>query len=236
MELEELRLRVRAAHPTAESDVEALFNTNDVSNDGLLPYDIVDALLRHYLLLQGFQDHIFQFLDTNGKLDLGYVRKMMHESNMLVVNEETMLSCEEMKLLAVIWLKLLSDSYLAKTLNQPNPNQLQVLNPNDSVTSNQLIHLTTHTNTNTMENVSNEENMDNSMGNEENNVEEGLERYMSNIRDEIEKNRMCGIKCYAYPASLTPNGSCASAGAVVPHRRLKTHKQHKNLFTLFGCC
>uniref|UniRef100_A0A3B0N056 Uncharacterized protein n=1 Tax=Theileria annulata TaxID=5874 RepID=A0A3B0N056_THEAN len=245
-ELEELRLRVITAYPNVEKDIEILFNTNDISNENLLPYDIVEALLRHYLLQQGFQDYIFTFLNSNGMLDLKYIRNYLHENNMLVVNEETMLNIKEMKLLAIIWLKLLSDSYFSKTFNQPNY-LTHMTNNNTNNTNNQFIHITTNTLTNSTgtdgvggtegtmgtngTNGTNGTGMGNGM--EE---EEEIMKYMKNIKDEIEKNKMCGIKCYTYPASLIPNGSCASAGAIIPHRRLKNNKPIKNIFTLFGCC
>ncbi|BAM40294.1 conserved hypothetical protein [Theileria orientalis strain Shintoku] len=221
--LEELRLRVNAAHPNLENDMEDLFDKNDISGEGFIPYGVVDALIRHYLMEKDLSDHVVEYLDHFGRLDLDYVRGFLHESNLLVVNEDTMLTCEDMKLLAVVWMKLVSDSYKSKKLNQTNEAEYykNKLNYQSNTPYNEL-RLSINSSIE---------------GNEDMNAQELMDSYMKSVREEVERNRAGGISCFAYPAALTPNGSCASAGAVIPYRRLRQRRERSTgLCALLGCC
>lgn len=52
--------------------------------------------------------------------------------------------------------------------------------------------------------------------------------YIKKIKEAAMDNRFDNSKCFVYPASSAPSGACTSAGAIVPHRRIKEPRQKKD--------
>lgn len=51
--------------------------------------------------------------------------------------------------------------------------------------------------------------------------------YIKKIKEAAVDNRFDNSRCFVYPASSAPAGACTSAGAILPHRRIKDTRQKK---------
>ncbi|AFZ79512.1 hypothetical protein BEWA_023610 [Theileria equi strain WA] len=220
--LRELKKSVFDSHPGVEDQISGAFSAHDVVGDGFLPFSVVEALLRHYFTQSGLVEYIYPFLDSNDHLDTAVLAPFLQGTQLESLDEDTLLSCEDMKTLATLWLKKISEAYsqdaLAGRKNAFNcvvspPSQRQepcsVLAPSDEF-------------------------LDQDVEVVGPSPQEIVDSYVNSIMQEVQRNKSAGIVCYAYPAALTPNGACTSAGAVLPHRRPRAKREKTRL--LFGCC
>ncbi|KAK2195543.1 hypothetical protein BdWA1_003219 [Babesia duncani] len=287
----ELRSKIYAAFPGIESQLTDAFRAADVAGDYTLPYSVVEALLRHFLMKCGLIEYVVQFSTSSGTLSLGYLKHALSGSSLEDLTDESgdrLVTFDEMTILAVLWLKIISDDY--QESNGKNNAAMCNLgcNAGSVAESEEANYVIVEGKSGTssiepgieatadVENVSDrsastkdfglgllgmvsdrfesepEQTQDNQVMEYNQNMNQLAyqEQYMQNIEgsddqnqidsyiksifDHIEQNKVKGVKCFVYPANITPDGACTSAGAIAPQRRYRARRNKER--PLMGCC
>lgn len=64
--LEELECAVMKSYPGIDQQLSTTFNKHDIAGDGVLPYSVVEPLLRHFLVTCGLGDYMDDITDSDG--------------------------------------------------------------------------------------------------------------------------------------------------------------------------
>ncbi|KAK1939754.1 hypothetical protein X943_003007 [Babesia divergens] len=245
--LEELECAVIKSYPGIDQQLSTTFTKHDIAGDGVLPYSVVEPLLRHFLVTCGLGDYMDDITDPDGRLMNERLAPYLGGTSLEGIasfGDDRMLTSQEMSTMAIVWLKIISESY-----------------PKDDVSTSSL-GVSSMLCCGAVNYVSDENEMIESSGNdsevqaslnageelletpvyaerviddleEEEIRQKNMENYIQTLVNETTMNRNKGVKCYVYSAATTANGTCVSAGAAVPQRRPRPRENKK---PAAGCC
>lgn len=248
--IQELKDEIVKSYPGIEQQLKEIFFEKDIAGDGFLPYKVVEPLLRHFFFQCGLADYLQAVTDSEGKLRNADLAPYLKETTLKDISnyeDDTLIRAQEMVLMAIVWLKLISDVYqkedadvtavcdLGGNLCCPTSGEYtaveKVVNraANNTDKSGQL----ENSEENLLEGDAQYTEHINDEVDEKEIRQKNVETYIQTLVNETSMNRKQGVKCYVYSAATIANGSCVSAGAAVPQRRPPRPKDKK---PSAGCC
>lgn len=251
---------IYASYPGLEQQLDMVFACHDVANEGKLPYKTVEMILRHFLMQFGYMEYVCRFVRDDGQLDLKHVEEYITDKKLwykLKCGCGCQLNVEEMKLLVLIFLKKISDTYvedqaiwtekmtnnqeeqrkaLEEAMSKYEKNMLfnhclkeqQLMYNNQKIDEwNDTIETAYEAQQSVLRQVEARKNEQKQKQSEKNNELLIAKEYIEKIKEEAIDKKRDNSKCFVYPASSAPCGACTSAGAVMPHRRFREPRRKK---------
>lgn len=251
---------IYASYPGLEQQLDMVFACHDIANEGKLPYKTVEMILRHFLMQFGYMEYVCRFVNEEGELDLKHVEEYITNKKLLY-KLKCACSCDitvdEMKLLVLIFLKKISDTYVedqaiwTEKMRSSQEQQGRALEEamskyekdmlfNHCLKEQQLIHNNQKLDewNETIENayeaqqkvlrqVEARKAEQKKKLSEKNNELIIAREYIDKIKEAAVDKQRDNSKCFVYPASSAPCGACTSAGAIMPHRRYREARKKK---------
>ncbi|GBE60701.1 hypothetical protein, conserved [Babesia ovata] len=244
--LDELKVAITQAYPGIEQRLKDTFSQHDIAGEGKLPYGVVEPLLRHFLVECGLDDYMGEVTDAEGSLSHCRVSAFLVGTSLEDVsnsNVERMVTSEEMIILAVVWLKVISDMYQRESslttavcgglwCGSGDMRQVEVAHAigneaaqeqSKAIVEGEIPILVEPQYVEHVNNADDEKQL----------TQKNIEHYIQTLVSEAAANRQKGVKCFVYSSAMTTNGGCVSAGAAVPQRRERVHSRRR---AATGCC
>ncbi|CDR94111.1 hypothetical protein, conserved [Babesia bigemina] len=244
--LEELKVAITQAYPGIEHRLKNTFIQHDVAAEGQLPYGVVEPLLRHFLVECGLDDYMGEVTHAEGILSHCRVSAFLVGTSLEDVsdsNVDRMINCEEMFILAVVWLKVISDMYQRENaLNNAvcgslwcGAGDMRQVEVAHAIGNEASFEQTTSIVDGEMPIIVEPRYVDhvNNAADEKELTQKNIEHYIQTLVNEAAANRQKGVKCFVYSSAITTNGGCVSAGAAIPQRRERVHSRRS---ATTGCC
>lgn len=158
--------------------------------------------------------------------------------------DDQMLTSQEMSTMAIVWLKIISESYPKDDVSTSSLGVSSMLccgaanyvsDENEMIESSgndSEVQASLNAGGELLENPVYAERVIDDLEEEEIR-QKNMENYIQTLVNETTMNRNKGVKCYVYSAATTANGTCVSAGAAVPQRRPRPRENKK---PAAGCC
>ncbi|GIX63293.1 G2 protein, putative [Babesia caballi] len=249
--IDEVRNGLLKKYPGIEEQITNAFTQHDIVGDGLLPYHVVESLLRHCLTEFKLDDYVAKLTNSEGLLAHNFVADHFVGTSLADINESSvdrMVTCDEMISLAIAWLKVISDMHhsqddaavapaggafwcavAAPVCNVEVAHVIASDAPVDESPRPPVVvegELEPMSQPQYVPHVNDEQD-------EKILTQKNVEHYIATLLREAAANRQKGVKCFVYPTSMTATGTCVSAGAAVPQRKARAADRRR---APMGCC